>query len=79
MLLYFVFYPHLLVFIRCLQQVLSTDVTVFVFIIRLPPYANEFIEMCLMITADHGPGKYHAIRLLRMSRNMRQLLKYNVV
>ena len=23
---------------------------------RLPKYAAEFIEMCLMITADHGPG-----------------------
>ena len=25
---------------------------------RLPKYACKFIEMCLMITADHGPGKY---------------------
>ena len=23
---------------------------------RLPKYASKFIEMCLMITADHGPG-----------------------
>ncbi|XP_046860736.1 ATP-citrate synthase-like [Xenia sp. Carnegie-2017] len=23
---------------------------------RLPAYACKFLEMCLMITADHGPG-----------------------
>ena len=23
---------------------------------RLPPYACKFIEMCLMVTADHGPA-----------------------
>ena len=23
---------------------------------RLPPYACKFLEMCLMITADHGPS-----------------------
>ncbi len=27
------------------------------FFYRLPKYACKFIEMCLMITADHGPGK----------------------
>lgn len=34
---------------------------VFVFaglsLFRLPPYALKFIEMCLIITADHGPGE----------------------
>ena len=30
----------------------------FLFVTRLPAYASEFIEMCLMITADHGPGKW---------------------
>lgn len=23
---------------------------------RLPSYANKFLEMCLMVTADHGPA-----------------------
>ena len=31
---------------------------------RIPRYASKFIEMCLMITADHGPGILYYYRIL---------------
>ena len=37
---------------------------------RLPPYACKFLEMCLMITADHGPavsGAHNTIVCARYS------------
>lgn len=38
----------------------TESLELYVYFCRLPAYAGEFIEMCLMITADHGPGKNHA-------------------
>lgn len=40
---------------------------------KLPPYANEFIEMCLMITADHGPavsGAHNTIVTARAGKDL---------
>jgi len=40
---------------------------------ELPPYATKFIEMCLMITADHGPavsGAHNAIVTARAGKDM---------
>lgn len=34
----------------------GSNLTIIFLVTRLPAYASEFIEMCLMITADHGPG-----------------------
>ena len=38
----------------------TESLQLYVYFFRLPAYAGEFIEMCLMITADHGPGKNRA-------------------
>ncbi|CAG9531867.1 unnamed protein product [Cercopithifilaria johnstoni] len=40
---------------------------------RLPDYANKFIEMCLMITADHGPavsGAHNTIVCARAGKDL---------
>ncbi|VIO88263.1 ATP-citrate synthase, putative [Brugia malayi] len=40
---------------------------------RLPDYANKFIEMCLMITADHGPavsGAHNTIVCTRAGKDL---------
>lgn len=40
---------------------------------RLPPYACKFLEMCLMITADHGPavsGAHNTIVCARAGRDL---------
>eukprot|EP00039_Didymoeca_costata_P001244 m.50999 g.50999 ORF g.50999 m.50999 type:complete len:1070 (+) comp10700_c0_seq3:46-3255(+) len=40
---------------------------------RLPDYANKFIEMCLMITADHGPavsGAHNTIVTARAGKDL---------
>lgn len=40
---------------------------------RLPAYASEFIEMCLMITADHGPavsGAHNTIVTARAGKDL---------
>lgn len=40
---------------------------------RLPPYACEFVEMCLMITADHGPavsGAHNTIVAARAGKDL---------
>lgn len=40
---------------------------------RLPAYAGEFIEMCLMITADHGPavsGAHNTIVTARAGKDL---------
>lgn len=40
---------------------------------KLPPYASEFIEMCLMITADHGPavsGAHNTIVTARAGKDL---------
>ena len=54
------FQPHLLTLSYSIEsgqigQGWSDSIIISLFT-RLPPYASEFIEMCLMITADHGPG-----------------------
>ena len=40
---------------------------------RLPPYACKFLEMCLMITADHGPavsGAHNTIVCARAGKDL---------
>jgi len=40
---------------------------------RLPPYACEFIEMCIMLTADHGPavsGAHNTIVTARAGKDL---------
>ncbi|QQP51850.1 ATP citrate lyase, partial [Caligus rogercresseyi] len=40
---------------------------------RLPPYACQFLEMCLMITADHGPavsGAHNTIVCARAGKDL---------
>eukprot|EP01134_Creolimax_fragrantissima_P000835 CFRG0835T1 len=40
---------------------------------RLPPYACKFIEMCLMVTADHGPavsGAHNTIVAARAGKDL---------
>ena len=42
-------------------------------ILRLPPYACKFLEMCLMITADHGPavsGAHNTIVCARAGKDL---------
>lgn len=39
----------------------------------LPPYACKFIEMCLMVTADHGPavsGAHNTIVCARAGKDL---------
>ena len=40
---------------------------------RLPAYATKFIEMCLMVTADHGPavsGAHNTIVTARAGKDL---------
>lgn len=40
---------------------------------RLPKYATKFIEMCLMVTADHGPavsGAHNTIVCARAGKDL---------
>lgn len=40
---------------------------------RLPRYASQFIEMCLMVTADHGPavsGAHNTIVCARAGKDL---------
>ncbi|KAI0240030.1 ATP-citrate synthase [Lamellibrachia satsuma] len=40
---------------------------------RLPPYAAKFIEMCMMVTADHGPavsGSHNTIVCARAGKDL---------
>ena len=40
---------------------------------RLPPYATQFLEMCLMVTADHGPavsGAHNTIVCTRAGKDL---------
>ena len=40
---------------------------------RLPRYATKFIEMCLMVTADHGPavsGAHNTIVCARAGKDL---------
>ena len=40
---------------------------------RLPSYASKFLEMCLMVTADHGPavsGAHNTIIASRASKDL---------
>ena len=40
---------------------------------RLPCYATKFIEMCLMVTADHGPavsGAHNTIVCARAGKDL---------
>lgn len=42
-------------------------------IYRLPKYATKFIEMCLMVTADHGPavsGAHNTIVCARAGKDL---------
>jgi ATP citrate (pro-S)-lyase len=41
---------------------------------RLPPYACAFIEMCLMITADHGPAVSGAHNIIVVARAGKDLV-----
>lgn len=43
------------------------------FLHRLPRYACQFIEMCLMVTADHGPavsGAHNTIVCARAGKDL---------
>lgn len=43
------------------------------FVCRLPKYACQFIEMCLMVTADHGPavsGAHNTIVCARAGKDL---------
>ena len=45
----------------------------FVCDLRLPKYATKFIEMCLMVTADHGPavsGAHNTIVCARAGKDL---------
>lgn len=40
---------------------------------RLPPYAAKFLEMCLIVTADHGPavsGAHNTIVTARAGKDL---------
>jgi len=40
---------------------------------RMPKYASKFIEMCLMVTADHGPavsGAHNTIVCARAGKDL---------
>lgn len=42
-------------------------------LLRLPKYACQFIEMCLMVTADHGPavsGAHNTIVCARAGKDL---------
>lgn len=44
-----------------------------IFVCRLPRYACQFIEMCLMVTADHGPavsGAHNTIVCARAGKDL---------
>ena len=41
---------------------------------RLPPYATKFIEMVLMVTADHGPAVSGAHNTIVCSRAGKDLV-----
>lgn len=46
---------------------------VFFSLFRLPRYACQFIEMCLMVTADHGPavsGAHNTIVCARAGKDL---------
>ena len=79
----FALYPRLLTFtspteVRKIGQRWSDSIIVSL-VTRLPAYASEFIEMCLMITADHGPGKCHAVAHCECHSTKGQLSNYNVL
>lgn len=53
----------------CICVLFLTDVSV----PRLPRYACQFIEMCLMVTADHGPavsGAHNTIVCARAGKDL---------
>lgn len=46
---------------------------IFLCVCRLPRYACQFIEMCLMVTADHGPavsGAHNTIVCARAGKDL---------
>jgi hypothetical protein len=52
---------------------ISGFVLILKFVCRLPPYACKFLEMCLMITADHGPavsGAHNTIVCARAGKDL---------
>lgn len=54
----------------CICVLSLTDV---VSVPRLPRYACQFIEMCLMVTADHGPavsGAHNTIVCARAGKDL---------
>ncbi len=58
-----------LLFSKYIFSVLSCAV----FLSRLPRYACQFIEMCLMVTADHGPavsGAHNTIVCARAGKDL---------
>lgn len=51
----------------------SSRISSGVFLFRLPRYACQFIEMCLMVTADHGPavsGAHNTIVCARAGKDL---------
>lgn len=51
----------------------SSGISLVVFLSRLPRYACQFIEMCLMVTADHGPavsGAHNTIVCARAGKDL---------
>ncbi|MCP9257805.1 ATP-citrate (pro-S-)-lyase [Dirofilaria immitis] len=59
-----------------ISRVLEQDIGIGVclaYFEKLPDYANKFIEMCLMITADHGPavsGAHNTIVCARAGKDL---------
>ena len=55
----------------CYQWSLISDP--WLYNLRLPKYATKFIEMCLMVTADHGPavsGAHNTIVCARAGKDL---------
>ena len=56
------------------MTILHSHVLVHTLVPRLPPYACKFLEMCLMVTADHGPAVSGAHNTIIASRAGKDLV-----
>ena len=66
-------YPPVSYCVECGVIVFCDLLHVLFFFHRLPFYATKFIEMCLMVTADHGPavsGAHNTIVCARAGKDL---------
>lgn len=70
---YFAFRYMILLYITFLYAVFKMCNVCNLLVFRLPKYASKFIEMCLMVTADHGPavsGAHNTIVCARAGKDL---------